>query len=159
MLATACLLHWVCIQEIPPHSEARHITRAVSFHVPVSRDLNRVVLIQHGIEDWLFGEARRKSRVAGFLDEAQFRRPNRPPQDHQIGFAHPNSVAVTVSIVPQPARSGCCFYTASTLGGPSGGPLAGRFEPGGCYLRNQPDGQRVSTSSVASSVGTVSVTR
>ena len=99
MASSSGLANLIAIEKGAAHPEARDIARAAGRHVPVAGDLDGVVFAQHGIEDRLVRQARRKFAHAGFLDQAQLRRPDRPPQRDGFFLAHrrPNSRSMSAS--------------------------------------------------------------
>src|SRR3546814_9478655 len=68
------------------HLETRHIAAAARTHIPVARDLDRIILGCHRIEDRLLRQTRRKCAHAAFADQRQFCEPYRAPKgDRRFG--------------------------------------------------------------------------
>lgn len=80
MIAAAGLADLIAVDELSSDLKAQDMTAATGRHVPVARDLHRVVLGENRIEDRLFGQARRKRAHARRLDQGDFLRPDGAPQ-------------------------------------------------------------------------------
>ena len=72
MLPTPDLMNLMAREVLGRNEESRDIANvsgARILRVPVTRNLNRVFVSKNGIEDRLFGEARRKHLVANRSDQ------------------------------------------------------------------------------------------
>src|SRR5215475_12749532 len=68
-------VYFVITQEIGVQMEAQDVsnkTRCFILCIPIASDLSRIFLIQHGIEERLFRQARRKTAESGGTDQIKF---------------------------------------------------------------------------------------
>jgi hypothetical protein len=70
--------------EIFANMKTRHITGAGIAHIPVARDLDGVVHIEHGIKDGLPGQTRRKGAIAALINQVQLSRPDRAKEGQGV---------------------------------------------------------------------------
>jgi len=85
--AMADRLYLIMAEKIGPHLEAGHvpgIARCRVARVPVSGDLGGICLAQYGIEDRLFGEARREGAEATPPDQIKFAFADRAIEDDSL---------------------------------------------------------------------------
>src|SRR3546814_10418771 len=86
MRAAARRLDPIAVEIGFQHLETRHIAAAARTHIPVARDLDRIILGCHRIEDRLLRQTRRKCAHAAFADQRQFCEPYRAPTgDRRFG--------------------------------------------------------------------------
>jgi hypothetical protein len=71
----------VSIKKFVPDAEAQHISskaRALVLRIPVTCNLRRIILIEDGVEEGLFGQSRRKLAIAACAHEIEFFLAYRP---------------------------------------------------------------------------------
>src|SRR3546814_11037136 len=106
MRAAARRLDPIAVEIGFQHLETRHIAAAARTHIPVARDLDRIILGCHRIEDRLLRQTRRKCAHAAFADQRQFCEPYRAPKgDRRFGHHTTSSnrpACPRASAVPSP---------------------------------------------------------
>lgn len=93
MLPRADGFDLVAGQESRLDLKARYIPRTGRLRVLIPRDLSGVALVQHRIEDRLFGKPWRKRAKPRLLDQRQFLRADRPVQVTSSSAAMETSLA------------------------------------------------------------------
>jgi hypothetical protein len=77
---SACIFHVVAIDEAPPDLEAGYKSGTARRNIPIACNLHCVLLGEYGIENWLFGQARRKGSHASLPDQIKLLGADRPPK-------------------------------------------------------------------------------
>src|SRR5258708_21134862 len=84
MTPAASFLHVVTIDKTLSNLKTRYKSGPTRWNVPIASDFHRVFLREHGIENRLFGEPRRKGAHAGLPDQFELLRANRSPKGEQF---------------------------------------------------------------------------
>lgn len=83
VLSAAGILDLVAAEEVPPNPETSY-EAATTRGVPVACDLGRLRLGEHGMEDRLIWQPRRKRSHVGLRDQLELTRTHRPPKGHHL---------------------------------------------------------------------------
>src|SRR5258706_11603177 len=81
---TSYLMDFIAAQKVAANLQARDIACVAISCVPVTRDLGRVFLIEHWIEDRLPKEPRGKSAILTFLNQRELVWPGWTKQDNRL---------------------------------------------------------------------------
>src|ERR1700754_3642214 len=105
MRAATGLLDLIPVEKTLPHLKAGDESRTARRYVPVTRDLGGIFFRQHGIEDRLIGQTRRKRPHAALTDQLQFFRADRPPKRDGL-LAHEKNAILSAWLMRRIGASG-----------------------------------------------------